>query len=394
MHQGSTAGRYFSITNRVGAIPELDGLRSIVILLVLVRHAIHPIYEQHGKLFEIGNWDVAIPLLNGWMGVDLFFVLSGFLITHHLLHRWPAHFNRAFMLRYWAKRILRTFPAYYAAVFIALFGLVPYFEAQALDIGYTLSVHLLFLQDYLGSDLVAAFWSLGVEEKFYLLCPLVLVYVRQISLSRQIPLLLFLALLPAVLRLVTIAINQGQFLNYADFFWTVRSPFHLAMDGLWIGVICALVCNNERARLAMSVAITTRICYGSIAILFVLMFGSAWFGHGLIYSSAIVLNLISLAFGALLLSVALQPTPISNILRTVWLRALSTISYSVYLLHLMLVPLALKISQQLLPAGSISPMLHFLAFIPVFFLLSIAFGCALHFAVEKPFLIFKDRIRI
>ena len=75
-------------------------MRGIAILLVLIRHAIHPIYEQHGKLFEIGNWDVAIPLLNGWMGVDLFFVLSGFLITHHLLHRWPAHFNRAFMLRY------------------------------------------------------------------------------------------------------------------------------------------------------------------------------------------------------------------------------------------------------------------------------------------------------
>lgn len=65
----------------------------------------------------------------------------------------------------------------------------------------------------------------------------------------------------------------------------------------------------------MSVAITTKICYGSIAILFVLMFGSAWFEHGLIYSSAIVLNLISLAFGALLLSVALQPTPIINCVR-------------------------------------------------------------------------------
>lgn len=75
---------YFSVGTVPGAIPELDGLRGIAILLVLLRHAARPVFDEHGEIFSLGGWDIAVPLLNGWMGVDLFFVLSGFLITHHL----------------------------------------------------------------------------------------------------------------------------------------------------------------------------------------------------------------------------------------------------------------------------------------------------------------------
>ena len=95
---------YLSVSRRQGAIPELDGLRGIAILLVLARHAVRPIYEQHGELLRLGNWDIAYPLLNGWMGVDLFFVLSGFLVSHHLLKRWPERFEMRFLGRYWLKQ--------------------------------------------------------------------------------------------------------------------------------------------------------------------------------------------------------------------------------------------------------------------------------------------------
>jgi peptidoglycan/LPS O-acetylase OafA/YrhL len=385
---------YFSIGRRAGEIPELDGLRGIAILLVLLRHAARPITEERGYVFEIGGWDVSTPLLNGWMGVDLFFVLSGFLITHHLLKRWPEKVDRSFMSRYWSKRVLRTFPAYYAAVFIALTGLVPLFEPDVEDVRHSLTIHLLFLQDYLGSDLVPAFWSLGVEEKFYLLCPLVLVKLRRHPLLRRIHVLAALAILPVILRIASLYMNSEQLLNYDAFFWTVRSPFHLAMDGLWIGVICAFIyrsdffAERDRRRMLRS------ICNVSLVVIGGLMLTAAWFDDMLYLPSVFVLNVVSIAFGGVLLSVSCGETRISPLLRTRWLRKLSVLSYSVYLLHLMLVPACLAILNSLVDSEVATPLRLLAIFMPLFFALSLAAGALLHFTVEKPFLLLKDRIKL
>ena len=394
MTRSSNDHPYLSIGRRPGAIPDLDGLRGIAILLVLLRHAAHPIFEQRGEILSIGSWDIAVPLLNGWMGVDLFFVLSGFLITHHLLRRWPETFTLSFGMRYWAKRILRTFPAYYAAVIIALFGVIPLFAPEVDDVSYSLAVHGLFMQDYLGSDLVAAFWSLGVEEKFYLLCPLVLHWIRRRTMVLSITVLLCLALLPAALRVMTVISNEALLINYPAFFWMARSPFHLAMDGLWIGVICALIFNNDSFSLRGNDRVARILCNTSLTLLAVAMLPVAWFDALYFLSSVIVLNLISFAFGGLVLSVCIGETPLSRLLRSMWLRILSVLSYSIYLVHLMLVPLALVITARLFAVESFGALAHFLLFLPVFLLLSLIGGALLHFSVEKPFLILKDRIRI
>lgn len=385
---------YLSIGRRPGAIPELDGLRGIAILLVLLRHAAHPIVEQRGEILPIGGWDIAVPLLNGWMGVDLFFVLSGFLITHHLLRRWPETFSLSFGLRYWAKRVLRTFPAFYAAVLVALFGVIPLFAPEVDDVTYTVAVHGLFMQDYLGSDLVAAFWSLGVEEKFYLLCPLVLCWLRRRTLKWGIAVLIFLALLPVALRVMTVISSEALLINYKAFFWTVRSPFHLAMDGLWIGVICALIFNNTNLSLRGNDRLARILCNTSLTFLAIAMLPVAWFDALYFLPSVVVLNLISFAFGGLLLSVCIGETSISRFLRTMWLRILSVLSYSVYLVHLMLVPLALVITAKLFAVESFGALAYFLLFLPVFSLMSLIVGALLHFGIEKPFLILKDRIRL
>jgi peptidoglycan/LPS O-acetylase OafA/YrhL len=385
---------YLSIGKKAGEIPELDGLRGIAILLVLLRHAAHPIYDEHGTILSIGSWDLATIFMNGWMGVDLFFVLSGFLITHHLLKRWPAHFNSTFMLRYWSKRILRTFPAYYAAVLIAVLGLVPLFSPAVDDVGYSLSIHFLFMQDYLGSDLVAAFWSLGVEEKFYLLCPMVLIVLRQREFLQRIGVLIFLAVLPVVFRVITILMSEDQLINYEAFFWTVRSPFHLAMDGLWIGVICAFMHRNNNFAGEEKKHSARRLCTWSLFVLAGVMIPVMWFDDLYFLPSAIMLNLISFGFGGLLLSVSSGHTMLSGLLRSTWLRVMSVLSYSVYLVHLMLVPLAMDLLSDIVDTSTMHPLLQLLIFLPLFGLLSLIAGAVLHFSVEKPFLILKDKIRI
>lgn len=389
-----TRKQYFSIGARPGEIPELDGLRGIAIILVLLRHAVEPTYREYGTLVAVGNWDLAIPLLNGWMGVDLFFVLSGFLITHHLLKRWPDEWSTNFALRYWGKRVLRTFPLYYAVVLLALFGVVPLFRPEVTDVGYSMFVHFAFLQDYLGSDLVVAFWSLGVEEKFYIVCPFVLYLLRNQQGARRVVVLVALAFLPLALRVARTLTLGEHLLGYESFFWVVRSPFHLAMDGLWVGTACALLLNARTlSNDSRSRAATIGFWISSLTLLACLL-PVAWFDHGHYLASAIVLNIVAISFGGLLLSVCLGKTPIDRFLRVRWLRIIAVLSYSIYLIHLMLAPLAGALSSALLPAGSHSPWVQFLAFLPVFVGLSVAVAMVLHFIVEKPFLLLKDRIRL
>ena len=120
----------------------------------------------------------------------------------------------------------------------------------------------------------------------------------------------------------------------------------------------------------------------------------SWFenGHGL--ASAIVLNLVAVAFGMLLLGAITRTEQPCRPLRSTWLRGLSTVSYSVYLLHMMLVPVAMVIARQIANNVDLSALQLFLLFAPVFAALSLATGYLLHLSVEKPFLLLKDRIRL
>jgi peptidoglycan/LPS O-acetylase OafA/YrhL len=156
-------------------IPQLDAVRGVAVLLVLVHNSdISP--SLHLKLIAD----------NGWMGVDLFFVLSGFLITGILL---DTKGTEGYFRNFYARRCLRIWPLYYAALFF-MFVIVPVlrpaeahtvFEARSLPWwGY-----LVFLQNFLvpiptsATGLLGVTWSLAVEEQFYLVWPLVVRFTRE-----------------------------------------------------------------------------------------------------------------------------------------------------------------------------------------------------------------------
>jgi peptidoglycan/LPS O-acetylase OafA/YrhL len=99
----------------------------------------------------------------------------------------------------------------------------------------------LFLQDYLPSNIVATFWSLGVEEKFYLVAPfLTLLLLKLPTLKLRTYGVAALILLGVGARALT-AFLKPEVVTYADFFPVFRSPFHMTLDGLLIGVLLALV---------------------------------------------------------------------------------------------------------------------------------------------------------
>src|SRR3954471_2613011 len=98
-----------SLSKLSSHIPALDGLRGCAILLVLLTHvngAFGDAYAGH----SIDRW-LSLTLAAGWIGVDLFFVLSGFLITRILLEAKTA--PRGYFVNFYARRILRIFPLYY-----------------------------------------------------------------------------------------------------------------------------------------------------------------------------------------------------------------------------------------------------------------------------------------
>jgi peptidoglycan/LPS O-acetylase OafA/YrhL len=161
-------------------MPALDGLRGIAILLVLIYHFFLLTEPQSGLWLD----DAAAKVVGlGWSGVDLFFVLSGFLITGILV---DAKSGSNFFRNFYARRFLRIFPIYYGFLFVLIVVLpqLPSVRGDH-DLGL-LSKHQFWYWSYLLNVFVAFkpltdlglfgnghFWSLAVEEQFYLCWPAV-----------------------------------------------------------------------------------------------------------------------------------------------------------------------------------------------------------------------------
>jgi len=152
---------------RLGYQPSLDGLRAAAIALVIAAH--------------YGGARVTAGLLKGgFHGVDLFFVLSGFLITVLLLEEWRGHGSIS-LSRFYARRALRLFPALWA--FLAVYLLVTLVWIGSVEQGlltalYGLTYTMNVLETFSGTAKAAAdhlgvshLWSLGLEEQFYVLWP-------------------------------------------------------------------------------------------------------------------------------------------------------------------------------------------------------------------------------
>lgn len=370
---------YSGFPRRPGGIPELDGLRAIAVLLVLARHIARPVQERDPGLLVAFGYDFATPLLNGWVGVDLFFVLSGFLISRHLLARRRQGRALAFG-PYLTARALRILPAYLAVLGLVLAGAFPFYAPEP-DMRSVL-VHLAILQDYLGSDIVVAFWSLGVEEKFYLCAPFLVWAAARMRGGRRYALLGALVLLPTLLRGATFALGP-EVDTYQALFERFRSPFHLTFDGLAAGVFVAFLQADGLLRRLGSGPRRT-ILAASLGLVSLLMLHAPMMARIGPFDATVQPLLIALGMGGVLLALLDRDAPPG------WLGArplfvVAVLSYTLYLVHMPLIPLATVVSVAV--TGEADPL--------VFAAGTLAFSAlaalAVHFAVEKPFLILKER---
>jgi peptidoglycan/LPS O-acetylase OafA/YrhL len=373
------------------AIPELDGLRALAILFVLFRHGVRPFWTEGEALLPVGGWDAGIPLINGWVGVDLFFVLSGFLITHHICGRYRRRDGRIDFRDYLWRRVLRIVPAYYVVLLVVALGLVPYLQIEpglmALRIGY----HLLFLQDYLPSNILATFWSLGVEEKFYLLSPLLLVAVFRLRRpAQQYAAIAALAALPFVIRLL-IDLGSVGTIDYVTFFKLYRCPFHASYEGLAVGMLCALL---YRDREALRWTADRRIAQGLFWLGAAIFAGTIGFVPLLdsieFFDKVPLQSLLSIGAGALLLGLVLKGGP-GRLFRSRSALVVSRLAYCLYLVHLALLPAVQVFCESQPWFADLSRGAQFLVFLPPYLLAATAAALLLHYGVEKPFLLLRER---
>ncbi|MFM9839754.1 MAG: acyltransferase family protein [Cyclobacteriaceae bacterium] len=162
---------------------NLDGLRFICFLSVFLFHSFHTNYEyiKEEPVYSFVKWNL---FGNGNLGVNFFFVLSGFLITYLLLKE-KEFFGRINIISFWKRRILRIWPLFYFCVFFGfvIFPLIKSIFGQTPNETANLNYYILFLNNFdfirnglPDASILGVLWSVAIEEQFYLIWPLIVYF--------------------------------------------------------------------------------------------------------------------------------------------------------------------------------------------------------------------------
>jgi peptidoglycan/LPS O-acetylase OafA/YrhL len=321
-------------------MPELDGIRGLAILGVLCSHGV----ALAAALAPVSVLQVAVRLVLTplWGGVDLFFALSGFLITGILLR---TRRNSNYFSSFYGRRVLRIFPIYYLVLISTV--LAGHFSAHvAAFLPPTLSARatfFLYLQNWPavwhGGKIVGGiwgiYWSLAVEEQFYLVWPVVVLLLPEsaitavccFGLAGALPLRLLLA-------------SHGDY-GLAEF-----TPSRI--DGLLAGAACAVFLYRYRKPLP-SPSIVAAAATGVAIMAYIAVFHTAEFGNPGRWMTTVGITAYALLSGALI-AASQHPYPaLRRALRLGWLRTAGKYSYGMYVYHLLVF---LPVRQYLLSRGA------------------------------------------
>ena len=297
-------------------VPALDGVRGLAIALVLLSHVMHDRVSSAG-----------------WIGVDLFFVLSGFLITGILWDsRERPHRARTFYIR----RALRILPLYYGVLF-ALFVAVPIVHPVHTDEYRQLVSEQWWYWAYLPNWLIALkhpvdggslawFWSLAIEEQFYLVWPLVVWHASRRTIVRVCTSTMVVGL---AIRCVLVFMHAGAFQSRPLVY--MLTPCRL--DGLVVGALIAMKVREPGGYNALRRRIRVPALV-SAALLCALALLQLEDGAPAMARSPILETVgypaLAIAFGGLLVA---SLGPCRQIMSSPLLRWLGLYSYGLYVLH-------------------------------------------------------------
>jgi peptidoglycan/LPS O-acetylase OafA/YrhL len=306
-------------------IPELDGLRGIAIWLVLINH----ISESYGGPVA---GDLKLVLRQGWIGVDLFFVLSGFLIGGILIDSRRA---RNFFQVFYVRRFFRIVPLYWLVFMLSLVsltGIIPHLgEVRQSDVPWW--AFLTFTHNFwmaTGRPEMVIFmgvtWSLAVEEQFYLTAPMLVRFLGERWLVWCLAAIIILA---PVLRLILYLWLSGDAQRAAAY-----QLMPCRADALGLGMLAALLLrrsgpwkffthNGRMLHIALMLGAIGLVWFLSTNITLTPLLPAAF-----------AYTWIALFFLCMLLIGVTQPKSLlSQLLRTRWLKSTGVIAYGLYMFH-------------------------------------------------------------
>ncbi len=330
----------------------LDALRALAIMLVFLGHCVN----------SYGSPSWLAPLQFGGTGVDLFFVLSGWLIGNQLFSE-RDRFSNIEVVRFWLRRWMRTMPAYFAVLGLTITQL--YITKDAFNFPWA---HLFFLQNYIGESAVFfVSWSLSVEEQFYLFIAPFVVFITKRDKAFQAIALFVLLVSPSVFR------SLGLYESLHE--------THVRLDCCAMGVSLAFI-KHYYAGIWCTLSSNMKWLFPlsfTIYILFYINRYNPLFG----FSDPNTLHL-AILFGTWIVwadstSVRIKPTYHAIIY------FISTRSYSMYLLHVD----ALALTKRFLTTDVPFPVYYIVAIILTFVVSEVLYRC-----IEIPFMNARQLFRL
>jgi peptidoglycan/LPS O-acetylase OafA/YrhL len=324
MNSRELAGTPPPTCKRLGHVPALDGVRGLAILFVLGNHA------------PLGRLSSLLP--GGFAGVDIFFVLSGFLITTLLVQEFDT--TGSISLRdFYIRRALRLAPALIAMLLVlCIFSYLAYDKARArgncldalIALFYASNWVRVFSRNQLG--FLAHTWSLSVEEQFYILWPIILWLLLRFTSKRR-----YVVLVAAAVSVLSWLVNIYLARQLAS---APRLVLHLCfgldsraetlMVGCILGVVLSSGFMNESAKNILRrwlavVAPLSLLCLLAFSV-FSHLIGPVFFYFGFV--------VLALLAATLILDVMVRPQGItSRLLAMKWLVWMGSVSYGLYLWH-------------------------------------------------------------
>jgi peptidoglycan/LPS O-acetylase OafA/YrhL len=376
-----------------GHIPALDGLRGLAIAIVLIHNV--GAYETTAPSMALKFLYIAHRL--GWVGVQLFFVLSGFLITGILI---DTKGSGGYWWSFYARRALRIFPLYYAVLFLWFVVAKHLFVLphSVLDAHR----HQVWFWTYLSNwtqpfgDVLGLshFWSLAVEEQFYLVWPFVVMAFRPRALARAC---LAIAAFAIVFR---IGIHFAHLPVLANYMFTFSRIDALVLGGL------ASVIIRDPVWLAKAQQYGRRVASG-LGIVFALMvLGTRGFRSDGAFEQIVGYTVLAVTFAALVLWLAIEAerpryrradgasdTPLVRLLERPVLRTAGKYSYAIYVFHMPIAHfLAHWVSRPLNGPSPARDFVVLVGFEVVVAAASIVAALVSWHVLEKPCLALKDKI--
>jgi len=314
------------MSDRKVYFPNLNGLRSIAAVMVIIHHI-----ELLKSVLGLENYWSSVPFIAimGKLGVVLFFVLSGFLITYLLLEE-ERKYASLDIVAFYMRRVLRIWPLYFVIVILALFVL-PYiglfeFPGIGRDLIHThllpkIVLFVLFLPNLLLSAFgivpyAAHTWSIGTEEQFYLIWPVLLLIFRK----QKLVMLIFVII-------AYLAILKLLFTPLTD--WI---PFRPMVQGYWVlfnidcmaigGIYAFLLFHKSRV---LQILMNRYLFYMALVLAVLMIFNGVIFKHLHSEIYAVLFGLLILNFAANdRIGISLENKP---------LKMLGDISYGLYMYH-------------------------------------------------------------